>query len=80
MYQSIHENKRAQRRANRNIIFLILFACGMIWAGAELLELREERRAAEDTRVTLSGSMATTVTRHLCVEINSEDYLVVCQE
>lgn len=77
MYRSIHENKRTQQRADRNFIFLMLFAFGMIWAGVQLSEMREERLA---NGITPSAEAATEVTRQLCVEINSDDYLVVCPE
>lgn len=83
MYRSIHENKRAQRRANRNIIFLLLFASAMIWSGVWLSESREERQVAGGG-FALSGSMADVVTdrltKRLCVEVNADDYLVVCPE
>ena len=77
MYRSIHENKRATRKANRNIIFLILFAGAMIWSGVWLSELREERLAIE---IPPSAETVAEVTGRLCVEIDDKNHLVVCPE
>ncbi len=72
--------EKASRLAFRNVFILLTFAGAMIWAGVELSEAREARLAAADSSVTLSGSMAYEVTRQLCIEINDDDYLVVCPE
>ncbi len=73
--------EKASRLAFRNVFILLTFAAAMIWAGVELSERREERLATtEGAGVTLSGSMAYEVTRQLCIEINDDDYLVVCPE
>lgn len=68
--------EKAKRKADRNIIFLILFAVGMIWAGVHVLKMEEERLATE----TPSAETVTEVTRQLCVEIDDNNHLVVCPE
>ncbi len=69
----------AKAKTISNVFFLLAVAF-FLASVSYILDVRSERRAAEDARTTLSGPMATEVARRLCVEIDDKNHLVVCPE
>ncbi len=75
----VDKETEAKAKAISNVFFLLAVAFAFTVVSIHFSRLKESQLQQEAT-TTLSGSMASEVTRHLCVEINSEGYLVVCPE